>query len=334
MMSFWKCLIRPGATALVAAALMNSPAAGQAAENVAVRLSFTPFAVHIPVYVAKAKGFYERNGLNVDIRPGRGSSFAAMTVGSGQEEFGVADAAAVVTARAKGVPVVAVASFQQDNGAALFATEKSGIQKIEDLKGKNVGLFTGSTTTIFLQALLKKHNMSLDDVKPVTVRSGTDLPLVLAGNIDAEVSIYSNELTAWKIEHPELKFRTWRMQELGFDTPGNSLVTNEDLIRTKPQVVRAFTAATVAGIEYAIKNPEEAVGILVKSVPELKTNVEMAKWRSYMGSVTSSATQKRGLGALDQPKWETLVRLLREYGGLQTDVNLNELLRDQYRSLY
>lgn len=318
--------------AVVAALSFGSVNAAQSAEKVAVRLSFTPFAVHIPIYVAKAMGYYEKNGLDVDIRPGRGSAFAAMTVGSAQEEFGVADAAAVVTARSKDVPVVVVANFQQDNGAALFATEKSGISKVEDLKGKNVGLFTGSTTTIFLQALLKKHNMALSDVSPVTVRSGTDLPLVLDGKIDAEVTIYSNELVAWSIEHPELKLKVFRMQQLGFDTPGNSLVTNETLLKNKPEVVRAFTAATVAGMDYAVKNPEKAVDILVKAVPELKTNVEMAKWRSYMDSVTSAETQKRGLGALDQAKWQALVALLKEYGGLEKGVDLNLLLQDKYRS--
>jgi NitT/TauT family transport system substrate-binding protein len=332
MKHFWQSKVTRAMAAVAAAAFLSASNA-QAAESVAVRLSFTPFAVHIPIYVAKALGYYEKNGLNVDIRPGRGSAFAAMTVGSAQEEFGVADAAAVVTARAKDVPVVVLANFQQDNGAALFATEKSGIGKVEDLKGKNVGLFTGSTTTIFMQALLKKHGMSLSDVSPVTVRSGTDLPLVLDGKIDAEVTIYSNELVAWSLEHPELKLKIWRMQQLGFDTPGNSLVTNEALVKNKPEVVRGFTAATVQGMDYALKNPDKAVEILVKAVPELKMNVEMAKWRSYMDSITSVETQNRGLGALDAPKWKTLVDLLKEYGGLQTNVDLSALLQDKYRTL-
>src|SRR5712692_5329 len=222
--------------ALVAIGLAVITQGANAADTVSVRLSFTPFAAHIPIYVAKEKGYYSQAGLDVQILAGRGSSFAAMTVGSGKEEFGIADAAAVVTTRAQGVPIVALANLQQDNGVALFATESSGITAPAQLKDRNVGVFTGSTTTIFLQALLKKNGLTMDDIKPVTVRSGTDLPLVLSGKIDAEVSVYNNELVAWRIEHPELKLRHWTMSSLGFDTPGYAIITSEDLLKQKPQL--------------------------------------------------------------------------------------------------
>ena len=157
----------------------------------------TPFAAHIPVYVAKAKGYYDADGLDVDILSGRGSVFAATTVGAGKEEFGISDAASVLVARAKGVPVIAIGNLQQDNGVALIATEKSGISKVEDLKGRNIGILPGSTTTIFLQALLKKHGMTMDDFKAITWRPGTDLPLLLDAKIDSEVTVYNNEVIAW-----------------------------------------------------------------------------------------------------------------------------------------
>ena len=52
-----------------------------------------------------------------------------MTVGAGKEEFGISDAASVLGTRAKGVPVIAIGNLQQDNGVALIATEKSGIDQ-------------------------------------------------------------------------------------------------------------------------------------------------------------------------------------------------------------
>ena len=333
----WKPGTRPGMTTsgalpraawvVVVAGLMLGTQA-KAADSVSVRLSFTPFAAHIPIYVAKDKGYYSQGGLDVSILPGRGSSFAAMTVGSGKEEFGVADAAAVVTTRAQGVPIVALANLQQDNGVALFATESSGITAPSQLKERNVGVYTGSTTTIFLQAWLKKNGMTMDDIKPVTVRSGTDLPLVLSGKIDAEVTVYNNELVAWKIEHPELKLRQWTMASLGFDTPGYAIVTNEELAKQKPQLVRAFTDATIKGIAFALANPAEAVGIITKAVPELKPEIETAKWQATIPVTRSAVTEKSGLGALDKKKWETLNDLLSTYNVIPAKVNLDQLLKD------
>ena len=69
--------------AVAAIGLALAAPAAHAADAVSVRLSFTPFAAHIPIYVAKEKGYYSQAGLDVAILPGRGSSFAALTVGSG-----------------------------------------------------------------------------------------------------------------------------------------------------------------------------------------------------------------------------------------------------------
>src|SRR5438105_10769854 len=232
---------------LGAAVVLASTHESATAEKVSVRLSYTPFAAHIPVYVAKAKGYYDADGLDVDILSGRGSVFAATTVGAGKEEFGISDAASVLVARAKGVPVIAIGNLQQDNGVALIATEKSGIGKVEDLKGRNIGILPGSTTTIFLQALLKKHGMTMDDFKAITWRPGTDLPLLLDGKIDSEVTVYNNEVIAWGIEHPELKLKVWTMASLGFDTPGYAVISNEEYAAKNPKIVSGFAKATFKG---------------------------------------------------------------------------------------
>jgi NitT/TauT family transport system substrate-binding protein len=315
-----------GCLAMIGVLALAQEASG--AEKVSVRLSYTPFAAHIPVYVAKAKGYFEKAGLDVDILPGRGSTFAAMTVGAGKEEFGIADAASVLAARAKGVPIIAVSNIQQDNGVAWIATEKSGITKVEDLKGRNVGILPGSTTTIFLQALMKKHGLTLDDVKPITWRPGTDLPLLLEGKIDSEATVYNNEVIAWRIEHPELKLRVWPMASLGFDTPGYALVTSEELAKKNPKMVKDFNIATLKGMDYAVGHPNEAVDILVQAAPELKANVESEKWKEMVPATSSSSVPP---GGLDRAKWEALNGLLKTYDVIESKVDLNGVLKNEYR---
>jgi NitT/TauT family transport system substrate-binding protein len=314
-----------------AALVLASTQKSAAADKVSVRLSYTPFAAHIPVYVAKAKGYYDADGLDVDILSGRGSVFAATTVGAGKEEFGISDAASVLVARAKGVPVIAIGNLQQDNGVALIATEKSGISKVEDLKGRNIGILPGSTTTIFLQALLKKHGMTMDDFKAITWRPGTDLPLLLDGKIDSEVTVYNNEVIAWGIEHPELKLKVWTMASLGFDTPGYALITSEEYAAKNPKIVSAFAKATFKGTDYALKNADEAVDILVKAAPELKKEIESAKWKATIGPTQSEATKKDGLGAMDKAKWENLNELLQSYAVIDNKVDLSKVLKEEYR---
>ena len=291
MFAMVRSALRVAYIAMIGALALAQQASG--AEKVSVRLSYTPFAAHVPVYVAKARGYFGQAGLDVDILPGRGSTFAAMTVGAGKEEFGIADAASVVAARAKGVPIIAVSNLQQDNGVAWIATEKSGITKVEDLKGRNVGILPGSTTTIFLQALMKKHGLTLDDVKPITWRPGTDLPLLLEGKIDSEATVYNNEVIAWGIEHPELKLLVRPMALLGFDTPGYALVTSEELAKKNPKMVKDFNVATLKGMDYAVQHPGEAVDILVQGGPGVEGECRIGE---VEGNAPSYVEQERSAG--------------------------------------
>jgi NitT/TauT family transport system substrate-binding protein len=302
----------------------------QAAEDITIRLTFTPFAAHAAFYVAEAKGYYDEAGLNASILPGRGSTFAATAVGSGQDTFGIADAAAVVQARAKDVPVVAIASLAQDNGVALIATEKSGINSPAEMKGRNIGLFPGSTTVIFLESVLNQNGLTMDDIKPVTVRSGTDLPLILDGSMDAEVSIYSQVL-AWQIQHPELKLKFWQMKDLGLATPGYTLISSASYVQSKPEVVKAFVQATLKGQQYALDHPEEAIDILVKSVPELRADEEMIKWKEVANITLSDYTTANGIGAIDTAKWEQLNEMLTKYKAIEKPIDLAPALLDNFR---
>ena len=199
------------------------------------------------------------------------------------------------------------------------------------MKGRNIGILPGSTTTIFLQALLKKHGMTMDDFKAITWRPGTDLPLLLDGKIDSEVTVYNNEVIAWGIEHPELKLKVWTMASLGFDTPGYALITSEEYAAKNPKIVSAFAKATFKGTDYALKNADEAVDILVKAAPELKKEIESAKWKATIGPTQSEATKKDGLGAMDKAKWENLNELLQSYAVIDNKVDLSKVLKEEYR---
>jgi ABC-type nitrate/sulfonate/bicarbonate transport system substrate-binding protein len=132
----------------------------------------------------------------------------------------------------------------------------------------------------------------MDDFKAITWRPGTDLPLLLDGKIDSEVTVYNNEVVAWGIEHPELKLKVWTMASLGFDTPGYAVISSEEYAAKNPKIVSGFGKATFKGTDYALKNADEAVDILVKAAPELKKDIESAKWKATIGPTQSEATRK------------------------------------------
>src|SRR6056297_729626 len=111
----------------LAALLVSASMSVQAAEQVSVRLKWFNQAQFAGFYVAKEKGFYEDAGLDVSIQPG-GSDFPAIQmVAGGDEQFGVTSADQILTARSKGVPIVALAVLYRKSPFVLFALESSGI---------------------------------------------------------------------------------------------------------------------------------------------------------------------------------------------------------------
>ena len=65
--------------------------------------------------------------------------------------------------------------------------------------------------------------------------------------------------------------------------------------------------------------------------PELKSEVEAAKWKATIPATTSAATQKDGLGALDRSKWEHLNELLKTYAVIDNEVDLDGALKNNFR---
>jgi ABC-type nitrate/sulfonate/bicarbonate transport system substrate-binding protein len=85
------------------------------------------------------------------------------------------------------------------------------------------------------------------------------------------------------------------------------------------------------GTEYALAHPDEAVAMLVAGAPELKSDIEAAKWKATIPATISEVTKTNGLGALDRAKWEALDDLLKTYAIIETKVELSDVLKDGYR---
>src|SRR3954463_10780832 len=88
-------------TVLAAAALFGVTAA-HAADNVIMRINFTPWAMHAQYYAGVAQGIYKAEGIELEIRPPAAGQQNEVFIGTGREQFGVANADGFIRARAGG----------------------------------------------------------------------------------------------------------------------------------------------------------------------------------------------------------------------------------------
>lgn len=236
-------------------------------EKVKLVLDWTPNTNHTGLYVAQDKGYFEEEGLDVEIiMPGEAT--AENLVASGQADFGISYQEGVTLARTQDIPLVSVAAIIQHNTSGFASLKEQNITSPKDFEGKTYGGWGSPIEAAVIESLMKQENADIDEVEIINV-GNTDFFTALEQNIDFFWIYYG-----WTGIEAEIRdipinmiYLTDYSEKLDYYTP--VIITNEDHIGDNPEMVRKFLAAVTKGYTFAIENPAEAADILIEAVPEL-----------------------------------------------------------------
>lgn len=127
-------------------------------KKVSVVLDWTPNTNHTGLYVAKKLGYFEEQGLDVDIiMPGEAG--ADQLVASGKAEFGVSYQEGITQARVQDVPLVSIAAIIQHNTSGFASVASKGITSPKDFEGKTYGGWGAPLEQAVLQSLMQKKTL-------------------------------------------------------------------------------------------------------------------------------------------------------------------------------
>ena len=244
-------------TSFLAAVASGLFGPAQAADSVTIRLKWFNQAQFAGFYVAKDKGLYASAGLDVDIQPGGPDFPAIQMVAGGNEQFGVTAAEDILIARSKGVPVVALAVIYRRNPFVLFSLAKSGIRAPADYVGRNVGVKIGGNEELIYRAVLAKAKIDKSKLTEIPVKF--DLAPLLSGTVDVWPGYLINEVLAAREKGFDVNVVS--PSDYGIHLYADTLFTTERMLQEKPDVVRKFVAATLAGMAGRDRGLEEAAKI-------------------------------------------------------------------------
>ncbi|KOP81825.1 ABC transporter substrate-binding protein [Cytobacillus solani] len=236
-------------------------------EKVTVVLDWTPNTNHTGLYVAKDKGYFKEEGLDVEIiMPGEAG--ADQLTASGKADFGVSYQESITQARVQGVPLVSVAAVIQHNTSGFASPAEKNITSPKDFAGKTYGGWGSPVEKSVLDSLMKIEKANVADVSIVNM-GDADFFTAVKRDIDFAWIYYGwtgveAELRGEKIN---MVYLTDYSEKLDYYTP--VLATNEKMIKNNPEIVKAFVKAASKGYGYTIENPNEAADILLKAAPDL-----------------------------------------------------------------
>ncbi len=274
--------------------------------------------------VARDKGFFADENLDVTINPGGFDTNSITLVAAGTDTFGLHDMNSLVFAASEGIPLVTAAAFLQKHPGAVMARADSGIETLEDFAGTTIGFQEGGPWML-TQAMLVKNGVDLDSVDTMTV--GFDLTPLFEGDIDLVTVFATNEPIVAGLQGVDTN--VWVPFDFGVETSANALFTTKDYLEQNPDVVCGMVRAIARGWEYAHQNPDETTDIVVASDPDnLDRETQRLILDVTLAHVRTPEAIENGMGFMTADRWQTVVEVLQTYGGLTADVDVSGLFTD------
>ena len=251
------------------------------------------------------------------------------TVGAKGDMFGLADGGSLIAGVSKGAPVKAVMAITNSSPYSLAVRAISGIKTLKDLEGKMVASATGEAGLQLLPGLFARNGVDIDKGKILRVEGAGKMVAVAEKRAEGLMAGLDNEsLTLPKQGAPLIDFA---YSEHGTKTPSASrILTNDDLIKDNPDLVRRFVKATVRSFEAAIKDREASIKAGQKVKPDMETDLSLAQLKVGFALMKTEATEKLPLGAFAQKDWQDTLDLMKKYMELETTKKASDFYTNEF----
>jgi NitT/TauT family transport system substrate-binding protein len=286
------------------------------------RLDWKASGQHSPFFLAKERGFFAAEGIDLNIISGSGSSDAVKQLGAGAIEMALADALVVVQAATQQVPIKAVAAYYQRTPIVLISPKAKPVTQPQQLlSGVKLGTKRGSATYLGLTALLNMNNIDPKKVNLVDIGFGVQ-PL-LVGQVDALMGFTMNE--AIEAESAGTAVHELLLADHGVQAYGLVIATSDRFLAAKPEMVAGFVKAVRRGVEAAQADRPAAIAALAKSVSEVDVAREVKVLAKTGPFLFARANDPASFGVHTPEGWQQTIATAKRVGLIESEPAVKDL---------
>ena len=321
-MNAWNALNR----AALAAALIGLAATAQAANKpVILILEWTGIQPqHFGFWIAKERGWYAEEGLDVTIKGSGGSAPAMQILVGGQAQFGNIAASSLVQSAGKSeVPLRMLAVFGQRDSLSMAYFESSGIKSPKDLEGRKLGMVPGSMSHILWPSFAKATGIDPAKVQIVNWDFRSYYGIFGAKQVDASGNFTLGSTGSWLFKNKGETVRQFVFSDY-LPLLGSGVAVRTDMLTKDADTVRRFVRATQRAWTYLATEPKKAVpeasAIVNKTFDEMPPAAVIAEYAYEMipDRMVSAESRGKPMGWSNPADWERMSELLRAHDTTMT----------------
>ncbi|MDI3560712.1 ABC transporter substrate-binding protein [Bradyrhizobium sp. Arg816] len=293
------------AISLAALAARDVSAAETAAPSTAIHFTFDrPVdASMAPFFLAAKDGNFGAERLNVSFNSAAGSPEALARVAKGDSELALVDINELIRFRDKDDAAAVKAVFVLFNRApyAIVARRSRGIHLLPDLDGKTVGVADGDLSMRLWPALAQQNGINASQVKFHKISAAVREPILSAGQVDAVAGFsYLSAVNLRDRGVPGGDLVVLRYADYGCEAYGFAVVANPAFAAAKPDAVKGFVRALIAGVNATIKEPARAADEATSRIDDGDRDLERERLRSVLiDNILTDEVKRNGLGGID-----------------------------------
>ncbi len=313
-----RSLLQAAGASMLAMPALPKLVNAQGLRKVTFTLSWLPEGFFAWAFVAKAKGFWKEQGLDLQLSRGNGSLPAAQAIANAQFDFGVSNSSAAILLASKGLQLRSLAMLDYESSMGVGVLDSSDIKAPKDLQGKKIGQTLASSDAAFLKPFCDANHVDMSGMQLLNMDARVRNQSLVEKKVDA-ITGFASSIVA-SIAAGGTKVRLMMYSDYGVSVYGDiALLTTPAMVEKDPDLCQRVTTGLLNGLKYTLTNAADSQAIFLNEVPENKLTAHGAEFAKLGMAVqrfnvlASDDPKKNGLGWVDEAKLGTATDFIMKY---------------------